>query len=36
MTITINDLLLGVGVVFIAAAAVRVLIVVSGRMQARE
>lgn len=34
MTITINELLLGVGVVFIAAAAVRVVIVASDRMQA--
>jgi hypothetical protein len=34
MTFTINKVLLGVGVVFIAAAVVRVVIVASNRMQA--
>jgi hypothetical protein len=34
-TITITDLLLGVGVVFIAAAVVRVALVALDRMQAR-
>jgi high-affinity Fe2+/Pb2+ permease len=33
-TITINELLLGVGVVFIAAAVVRIVIVALDRMQA--
>jgi hypothetical protein len=34
MTFTINEVLLGVGVVFIAAAVVRLVIVASGRLQA--